>query len=134
MNGRIEVSYLNTTGASDVRFTVAQAFRYVVPVGNFVAASDAPFDLTAEERLRKMLAFDAPWGSQNEALTASVLKTLSGLASTPLEDEGAALRARHDLKVVTDDNMATEFKSDWKLFDPQRSWRRLGAHLFRNEM
>jgi len=30
--------------------------------------------------------------------------------------------------------MATEFKSDWKLFDPARSWRRLGARLFRSEM
>jgi hypothetical protein len=81
-----------------------------------------------------MLAFDAPWGSENEALTAKAREHLLALASRPLEDEGPALRARRDLRVVTDDNMATEFKSDWKLFDPARSWRRLGARLFRSEM
>ncbi len=128
------VVYLNTTGSSDVRFTVGQAFRYVVPVGNFVAASDAPFDLSPDERRRSMLAFDAPWGSESEALTAKAREHLLALASRPLEDEGPALRARRDLRVVTDDNMATEFKSDWKLFDPARSWRRLGARLFRSEM
>jgi spermidine synthase len=128
------VVYLNTTGSSDVRFTVAQAFRYVVPVANFVAASDAPFDLSPDERRRSMLAFDAPWGSENEELTAKAREHLSGLASRPLEDEGPALRARRDLRVVTDDNMATEFKSDSKLFDQNRSWRRLGARLFRSEM
>ena len=128
------VVYLNTTGSSDVRFTVAQAFRYVVPVGNFVAASDAPFDMSLDERRRSMLAFDAPWGSEDEALTARAREHLLALADRPLDDEGPALRSRRDLKIVTDDNMATEFKSDWKLFDPARSWRRLGARLLRGEM
>src|SRR5260370_23953584 len=104
------VVYLNTTGSSDVRFTVAQAFRYVVPVGNFVATSDPPFDLIPDERRRSMLAFDAPWGSGDEPPTAKARLHLLALLSRPLADEGAARRARHDLRVVTHDNTAPEFK------------------------
>jgi hypothetical protein len=48
-------------------------------------------------------------------------------------DEGATLRARADLRVVTDDNMATEFKSAWKLFDSDRSWQRVVTRLFHAE-
>jgi spermidine synthase len=127
------IIYLNTTGSSDVRFTVAKVFRHLVPVANFVAASDAPFDLTPEERLRSMLAFDLPWGSQDEALTVKARQTLSQLAGQSLVDEGATLRARADLRVVTDDNMATEFKSAWKLFDSDRSWQRVVTRLFHAE-
>jgi spermidine synthase len=124
------VVYLNTTGSSDVRSTVARTFRHSVAVGNFVAASDAPFDMTVDERRRGMLAFELPWISGSERQSA-VRETLSGLARQPLVDESAAFRARTDLTLVTDDNMATEFKSDWVFLDSGRSWRNVIARLFR---
>ena len=91
----------------------------------WMSGSDAPFDLTAEERLRSLQAFDLPWAGDDQALRARAQQKLSQLATEPLVDEASALRARTDLRVVTDDNMATEFKSDWVLFDSNRSWPKL---------
>lgn len=125
------VIYLNTTGSADVRFTVAKTFLHQVAVGNFVAASDAPFDLTVEERRRNMLAYEIPSG---EEVNSASREALSGLADRLLVNDAAALGARTDLRIVTDDNMATEFKSDWVFFDSQRSWSRLLARMSRAGM
>ena len=116
------------------RFTVAKTFLHQVAVGNFVAASDAPFDLTVEERRRNMLAFELPSAAPNDGMNIASRQELSRLADTPLVDDAAALRARTDLRIVTDDNMATEFKSDWVFFDSQRSWSKLLARMSRAGM
>ena len=113
------------------RFTVAKTFLHQVAVGNFVAASEAPFDLTVEERRRNMLTYELPSG---EGVNSGFREALSGLADTPLVDDAAELRSRTDLRIVTDDNMATEFKSDWIFFDSQRSWSRLLARMSRTGM
>ncbi len=127
------VVYLNTTGSNDIHFTVAKTFLHSVTVGNFVAASDAPFDMTLEERQWSMAAFDLGWSYGGEAVKA-VRATLSELSQQPLVDEASAFRARSDLTLVTDDNMATEFKSDWVILDSGRSWRRVLRQMVRAEM
>jgi hypothetical protein len=102
-------------------------------VSNFAAGSDAPFDMTEEERVRSLLAFELPAELGSGPLRAKARETLSRWAAQPLLDEAPALRSRTDLRVVTDDNMVTEFKSDWVLHDPARSWRSLAARLFAAE-
>jgi hypothetical protein len=87
--------------------------------------------LTVEERRRNMLAYELPSG---EGVKSALREALSGLVDTPLVDDTAALRARTDLSMVTDDNMATEFKSDWVFFDSQRSWSKLLARMSRAGM
>jgi hypothetical protein len=119
---------LNTTGSNDVHFTVAKTFLHSVSVGNFVAASDSPFDMTVGERQRSLDAFDLSWSYGGEAVKA-VRATLSRFSERPLEDEASSFRARSDLTLVTDDNMATEFKSDWAILDSARSWRRVLRQL-----
>ncbi|MBX5481410.1 MAG: fused MFS/spermidine synthase [Myxococcaceae bacterium] len=121
------VVFYNTTGSDDVRHTAAQHFRHVVRVATFIACSDAPFDQTPEERRRNLLQFvqgpaQRPILDPDNPETAAVLDEL---VQMPLEDEAEALRARTAQWTVTDDNMATEYKSGVRFFDPEVSWSRL---------
>jgi spermidine synthase len=51
------VIYYNTTGSPDIIYTAARVFRHVITYGTFVAASDAPFVLTEEQKLANFSAF-----------------------------------------------------------------------------
>lgn len=120
------VAYFNTTGSLDVMYTAAGVFKHVVRVTNFVAASDAPFDMTAAERRAALLTVLAPDGAprirgeQADGTLASFL----GAATDELAPE---LRRANDLWNITDDNMATEFKANgagkWWRQLPTRVWR-----------
>lgn len=118
--------YLNTTGSLDVLYTAAGVFRHVVRVGGFVAAGDAPFDQSPEERrvaMRRVRASDGEpriRGGEADAL----LDTLLSAVSSELAPD---LRRANDLWNITDDNMATEFKTNgagkWWRALPGRVWR-----------
>jgi spermidine synthase len=106
------VFYLNTTGSDDIVFTATQVFQHVVKVKNFVAMSDAPFSLTREERLHNLSRFrknGTPFligGSRTEASIAeAILNSVSG-------DLGPQIRSNPQLRLITDDNMLTEFKTN----------------------
>ena len=128
--------YYNSTRSPDVAHTAATVFRHVTMVGNFVAASARPMAMTREERRSSLRRFHEGGHALLDA------ENVERLAALVLPDVGEALRARRDLRVVTDDNMLTEFKRvhsdillprlyDW--YDPSRSWvtafrgRRLNA-------
>ncbi len=102
------VLYLNATGSDEIAYTAANVFAHVLRFRNFVAMSDEPFDLTdtqVRENLRKFLhdgqsAFAGPQGQE----------VLERLAEAERTDLAPQLRKREDLRVITDDNMATEYK------------------------
>lgn len=104
------VIYYNTTGSEDVVHTAAQVFRHVTMYSNFVAASDAPFDMSARERRANLLLFRRDSGEpvfgQDEAHRA----VLERLAAAPLEDLHDEFLANKALWRITDDNMAVEYK------------------------
>lgn len=113
------VMYYNTTHSEDVAYTAAHVFKYVVRYAHFVAASDAPFELTTDQVRENMGRF-----RMEELLDPGdpqPRKTLEEMASYPLKDWGSELRRRKDLQLITDDNMATEYKRQ-KLYRPERSW------------
>lgn len=103
------VMYWNTTGSADVMFTAANAFSNVTSVANFVAASDAPFNMTTEERERNYPYFlrnNVPVFSINKANLVIQDKLVH--ASLPvLRDSLLKL----DLLLITEDNMASEYKT-----------------------
>ncbi len=120
------VVYFNTTGSFDVLYTAAGAFRHVIRVSNFVAASDAPFDQRADERRTAMLGIHGPDGAPRiRGDSAGV--TLDRFLAAASEDLAPQLRRANDLWNITDDNMATEFKSNgagtWWRSLPYRVWR-----------
>jgi SAM-dependent methyltransferase len=110
------VIYYNATGSEDILYTAAREFKHVVKYSTFVAASDAPFDQTPEERRANLLRFvrrdpERPGsGTVIFHRDADHRAVLEEMAHAPLPDLGEALRARTDLWLITDDNMATEFK------------------------
>jgi spermidine synthase len=104
------VIYLNTTFADDVEFTAAHVFRHVVKFRSFIAASDSPFEVSTEQRRSNLLAF---LGSERTPLflrDQAHREVLERLSVHELVDIGETILARRDLWLITDDNMAVEFK------------------------
>lgn len=124
------VVYYNTTGSPDAAYTASLVFGHVVRFSNFVAASASPIDLTRDERRENLELF---LEGGRRLLSA---ETIERLASSPLPDRGVELRASADLRVITDDNMLTEFKRAhtdlliprlYGWYDPSRAWGRVLA-------
>ena len=106
------VVYYNTTGSQDVIFTAAHVFNYVTSYAGFVAAGDAPFDMTQDEKRANLLQFrdaggEAIFGQGGERRHA--LEKLVNSSQTDLRRE---VLGRKHLWLVTDDNMAVEYKAD----------------------
>jgi spermidine synthase len=104
------VLYNNTTSNEHIIYTAAQVFKHVTRVRNFVASSDAPFDLSEAEKRANLAQFADAGGSPLFARDARTQAKASQLATMPLPDLHDAFLARKDLMLVTDDNMAVEYK------------------------
>ncbi|WP_338845361.1 fused MFS/spermidine synthase [Massilia sp. W12] len=102
--------YYNSTGSPDVLYTAAAVFPHVTKVRNFVAASERPLALAPEEARAHLLRFRADDGSPLFARDAAHQAKLEELLRFDLSDQAAALRQRSGLRVITDDNMLTEYK------------------------
>jgi spermidine synthase len=104
------VIYYNATGSRDVVYTAAHVFKHVTLFSTFVAASDAPFDLSYEERRANLLQFRRDDGAAVFDQDAQHRAELERLASAPLLELHDAILKRRELWKITDDNMAVEFK------------------------
>jgi hypothetical protein len=122
------VVYYNTTGSEDVTFTAATVFAHVTTYGSFVAASDSPFSLSAEERRANLLRFTLAGRSLLKADPEGEA-ALDLMSKADLGDRSGALLARRDLGVITDDNMRTEFKQSlgnrYRWYSKDASWSTL---------
>jgi spermidine synthase len=104
------VVYYNATGSEDVVYTAASVFRHVTTYSNFVAASDAPFDLSLEERRANLLLFRRDGGGALFDQDARYRRELERMASAPLPERRGEYLAKKGLWRITDDNMAVEYK------------------------
>jgi spermidine synthase len=102
------VLYFNATDSEDAAYTAAQTYRHVARYLNCIAASDRPFAMGPAERRRNLKLFS--WGGIT-TLDERARGVLDRLAGANLADRSDELSRRHGLQLVTDDNMATEFKS-----------------------
>lgn len=115
------VFYYNSTWSEDVPYTAALVFRHVVRYSNFVAASDAPFELTPAQvrtNLLKFMVRERPLFAANDR---EIQRVLSELSFADLSDKAPQLRVRKGRRRITDDNMATEFKQE-RWYAPEWSW------------
>jgi spermidine synthase len=113
------IAYYNTTWSGDVLATGAGAFPYALRINNFLAVSDSPFTLD-KNRWRTALAsyridgrpvFD-PANPAEQAQLEKVLDLADEL-DTPggqLESRASLLRRLKGARLVTDDNMGTEWQ------------------------
>jgi spermidine synthase len=106
------VMYYNTTFSPDVAYTAANVFKHVTRVQNFVAGSDSPFDMSVEERRSNLLQFRQADGTPLFEKDSMHRAKLDQMAKTDLKDVKQELLARRDLWLVTDENMAVEYKVD----------------------
>ena len=123
------VLYWNTTGSLDVIYTASGVFKHVTRYLNFVAGSDAPFAVDSAARRAAIDAYRGPGGSLPFAPGGAYAGARHELIDTPTEDVGSEFRRANDLWYITDDNMATEFKTN----GAGKWWRELPSRLFRPE-
>jgi spermidine synthase len=113
------IAYYNTTWSADVLATGAGAFPYALRVSNFIAVSDAPFTLD-KNRWRTALAsyridgrpvFD-PADPAQQAQLEKVLNLADELdiPGGQLESRASLLHLLKDARLITDDNMGTEWR------------------------
>jgi spermidine synthase len=117
------IIYYNTTFSWDAQHTGAEHFPYAYRFGPFMAVSDSPIQVDAE-RWRKILASYRLEGkpildlSQPEdvRLLREIMEPAATLPGDTYVSEGMEtreniLRRTKGLKIITDDNMATEWRS-----------------------
>lgn len=100
--------FINNTGAKEVAYTAAQVFDYVSVAfdGAMVIAGDRPPEVSRKEKIHNLRQFIYPDGQpvfKNDDL-------LNAMADRTFPDQKKAILSQDDLWVITDDNMATEFK------------------------
>ena len=108
------VVYYNTTWSRDVVHTAAHVFKHVTMVTNFVAASDAPFDQTPDEIRANLLKFKLDNGTPVFEQSDEHRAKLEQLAHYPLPEMHDSILQEAGRQLVTDDNMAVEFKQHEK--------------------
>lgn len=116
------VFYFNTTFSKDVVHTAADVFSHVTTVGNFAAASDNPFAMSRNQRYHNLLQFTSANGPVLDPQRQETRQVLFELASMPLPDMHMMLQNEPDLMLITDDNMATEYKTERRWFSSDWSW------------
>lgn len=104
------VAYYNTTDSRYVVLTAAKVFPHVTMYRNFVAVSDAPFDMTPDEKRANLLQFKLPDGSPLFERDAKHRAKLDELVNYRFPELHDSIQKEPGLLVVTDDNMAVEYK------------------------
>lgn len=107
------VIYYNTTGSKDIVLTASHVFKHVTEYASFVAASDSPFNMTTEERIQNLMQFKNKAGLPLYDLDAKQRKELDYLSKVKLLEVQESIRSNKNLKLITDDNMAVEFKINY---------------------
>ena len=114
------ILFYNTTGSPEVQLTAATTFPYALRVLNFIAVSDSPIKIDKERWRQVLLAYridNKPvldmTRIKDRARLADVLampdRAMTGGADAPMEF-GDTIRRRYGGKrIVTDDNMGTEW-------------------------
>ncbi len=117
------ILYYNTTYSRDIPFTAARVFKYVTRYQNFIAASDTPFPRDEAVRRAGLGRIAPPRAGASDPRDPAYEKALDGLAAVGLMNlRGPILKASDGLNVITDDNLASEFKTGKKAFSRRRSW------------
>jgi spermidine synthase len=100
--------FINNTGAKEVAYTAAHVFNYVSVAfdGKMVIAGDVPSEVSREAKIGNLKKFIHPDGQpvfKNDSV-------LNAIASLSFPDQKKDILSQNNVLVITDDNMATEFK------------------------
>jgi predicted membrane-bound spermidine synthase len=119
------VLYYNTTNSIDIPYTAANVFNYVVRYGSFLAASDSPFPTSFEEKRAAILKFTYHGKPIGESDDPKIEKWINMMASAPTENlRDSILANAANTHLITDDNLASEFKTRKTAFSFSLKWLR----------
>jgi spermidine synthase len=129
------VLYYNTTYSRDIPFTAARVFRFLVHYQNFIAVSDEPFSAEEKVRRERLQKYRARGGGPVfDPGDEAMIKALDTLASADLKNRrNLVLKMSDGLNVITDDNLASEFKTGRKAYSGRRKWLPLLKWLLAGE-
>jgi spermidine synthase len=116
------VVYFNTTDSEDAIRTASQVFKYVTRYSNFVAASDSPFSMSPEQKRENLLRFQRNGLPFFRYDVPESQKILDDLVASDTTDVAPSFRSRADFRIITDDNMFTEYKITKKWFNYDMGW------------
>jgi predicted membrane-bound spermidine synthase len=117
------IAYYNTTSSEQVQFTGVSVFPYALRVSNFLAVSDGPIqfdrarwrDLLIGYRIDNRPVFDLTKDADRATLESMISLPQSnrediehGLDRS-VEDRASMLRRLRGMRLITDDNMGTEW-------------------------
>jgi len=116
------IYYFNTTESNESMATALSVFPHGLRIINFLAVSDSPIALDRERWLQEMIAFridndevfkpEAPEGQRVLAAYSALAETVHAPPRFLSLESGASLRARlGSLRIITDDNMGSEWES-----------------------
>jgi spermidine synthase len=116
------VMYYNTTHSPDIPYTTAYVFKCTSSYGNFVAGSDHEFpgDTAIKcESLKKFYYNAKPIFDPKDTVMTRILSELVSYKFTNNRDYYLNDEYRH---LITDDNLASEFKTYQKPYIKNRAW------------
>jgi spermidine synthase len=125
------VLFYNATSSKDVAYTATQVFKFVTTYASFVAASDKPFpdDITLiKGNLRKFIKDGNPVFDPNDKQMEKILDNLSAIETGNKRNE--IINESKGLYVLTDDNLASEYKTGKMFYLKSRSWYPLISMFF----
>jgi spermidine synthase len=116
------VMYYNTTHSPDIPYTTAKVFKFTTSYGSFVAGSDKEFpsDTVLKcQSLRKFYENSKPVFDPKDTVMTKILSEMSSYKLLNKRDFYLKDEYRH---LITDDNLASEFKTDQKPYIKSRAW------------
>ena len=122
------VLYYNTTNSWDIPYTAAHVFDYVTRYSNFIAASDEPFPDDVDQIEARLLQYNYRGRTLADRDEPRLNQIIEELAESDLSDQRQEILSRGELLyVITDDNLASEFKTRKRMYAPSRNWLQLIA-------
>ncbi len=116
------VMYYNTTGSDDIVYTAAHVFNFITRYSNFVACSDHPFPEDFQEKLNALKNFYIEGQQVYQSDTIS-MQTMEQIANSQFHvNLKNDILKQTDRYLITDNNLASEFKTPTKFYNKNLKW------------
>ena len=114
---------MNTTHSWDVPYTEAHVFKYITLYSNAIAASDRPFPENTQLKKENLQKFRYHGKRITEYEDEQLKEIIDQLAACDLKNiRTQMLDTKEFAFLITDDNLASEFKTRKKIVSISRNW------------
>jgi spermidine synthase/MFS family permease len=127
------VMYFNTTFSADIPYTAATVFKKVAVYKNFIAVTDGEFIQNPEIRARNLKKFSLngqPVFNHSDPASMEAFDSLVMHSNESISEYERDLQKKYQLYLITDDNLASEFKTGKRIYNPEAAWKKLFERWF----